>query len=73
MVYAIILIYLGMTQAEQTVIIEAACNAPAPVVEHSYSDNESITDLFADGSTLTVTNYSTVARSADGLELYYID
>ncbi|RKZ07757.1 hypothetical protein DRQ25_10825 [Candidatus Fermentibacteria bacterium] len=72
MVYAILLIFFGMFEAEQAVIIQAACDVPPPQpVSLSFDHRDGVIKTFGDGSTLTVTNYSTLARNPDGVEVYF--
>lgn len=72
MIYAILLIFFGMTSAEQTVIIQAACDIPTPkVINYAFDSREGVTETFRDGSSVTTNDDATRVRSADGIELYY--
>ena len=72
MVYAILLIFFGMAEAEQKIIAKAACDVSPPTpVAYEFDSREGVTEFFGDGSSLTINNYSTIVRSADGIELYF--
>lgn len=74
MVYAILLIFFGMTQAEQTVIIEAACEVPLPKVKsYEFDVRNGVTENFRDGSSLVESDSSIVVYGSEGIELYFAE
>jgi hypothetical protein len=71
MIYSIFLIFFGMADAEQNLIVEAACAQPQPRPVSESFNRYGYEKTFADGSVLEVDQYATIIYGPSGNELYY--
>ena len=71
MIYSIFLIFAGMASAEQAVIVEAACNMPAPLPVSESFNRHGYEKTYADGSVIEVDQYATIIYGTSGNEVYY--
>ena len=73
MINAILLIFFGMTTAEQGVVTGLACAVPEPIpVDTVFSIRNGVTKTYADGSSLTIDGYSTLVLDSQGNQVYFV-
>ena len=72
MIQAILLIFFGMSTAEQGLVTTLACEVPQPVpVSQRFDSRDGLLQTFADGSVLEIDQYSTVVRNPRGDVVYF--